>query len=98
MEKAREFVEKFYNDDDFAKKVIREGDLVKSNKDKKDNNAQAGTEQIVNAAKKVGYDITGQEYEDANRAYFQEIGTFKAIKKAFHLVKLMKAVSKEEKK
>lgn len=94
MEKAREFVEKFYNDDEFAKEAIRAGGLYKSQKGMSEEESKL---LIVNAAKKAGYDINSEEYETANRAYFSEIGTLSALKKAFHLIKLMKAVSKEEK-
>ena len=94
MEKAKEFVEKFYNDDEFAKKAIRAGGLYKSQKGMTEEESKM---LIVKAANKTGYDITSEQYETANKAYFDSIGAWKAVKKAFHLIKLMKAVSKEEK-
>ena len=94
MDKAREFVEKLYNDDDFAKKAIIAGEMHKPQKGATEEDSKR---QMVAAADKLGYDITVSEYESANKAYFDQIGAWKAIRKAFHLIKLMKAISKEEK-
>lgn len=95
MDKAKEFVEKLYNDDEFAKEVIIAGELHKKHKGMTEEESNM---QIVNAAKKLGYNITREEYDATSKAYFESLGFKKSIKAAFRLVKLVKAVDKEAKK
>ena len=94
MDKAREFVEKLYSDDEFAKKLILESGLYKA---QKGDGEEKQKQQIVDGANKLGYKISVADYEAANKAYFESIGVWRSIKRAFHLIKLMKAVSKENK-
>lgn len=92
MEKAREFVEKLYNDDEFARKVILESGIYKA---KRGATEEEQKQQITDAANKLGYEISVEEYEAANKAYFESLGAWKSIKKAFHLIKTIKAIVKE---
>ena len=94
MDKAKEFVEKFYGDDEFAKKAIIASGMHKKSKGTTEEEQNM---QIVNAANKLGYDITREEYDAAMKTYFESLGFTGSVKKAFHLVKLIKAAEKEDK-
>ena len=97
-EKAKEFVEKFFNDDDFTFKVIYESGMDQW-KGKKGQNTpdEEQDKAIVAAAAKLGYKITPEEYKAASKEYSEGIGGWQTIKKVFHIAKIGKRVSKERK-
>lgn len=88
-EKAKEFVEKTYNDDDFAIKVLRAGDFKPGGKGDQDPEDK-GMENFVKAGQALGYDFTDAEVEVATKEYFNSIGQWKAIKKFLHFARLNK--------
>lgn len=94
-EKAREFVEKTYNDDDFAIKVLRAGDFKPGGKNDVDTEGR-GMENYVKAGKALGYDFTDEEIEAAHKDYFESIGSWKALKKFMHFARLNKKARKSE--
>ncbi|MBQ9017476.1 hypothetical protein IJ118_00155 [Candidatus Saccharibacteria bacterium] len=89
IEKANEFIEKFFSDDAFMEKTIREGGLYKRGNDAPNDNAT-----MVEAAKAVGFDFTKEEFEQANKTYKEKVGEWKAIKNVFHMIKIVKKVRK----
>ena len=97
-EKAKEFVEKFFNDDDFMSKVIYESGMDQW-RGKKGQEIEDGEQDkaITNAASKLGYEITPEEYKAASKEYTESIGGWQTIKKVFHLAKISKQVAKERK-
>lgn len=98
MEKAKEFVEKFFSDDDFMAKIIFESGMYTWSGEK--GNHISDDEQnkaIAEAAKKNGYDITPEDYKVAMKEYFEGIGTMNTVKKVFHLAKIARKVAKENK-
>ena len=98
MESAKEFVKKFYEDDDLIKELYKMGVLKPAGS--YDKNAPEGEQQrkVVESAQKLGYDFTLDEYLAANKAYGQSIGIFKMISKIRHVGKVVKKADKESKK
>ena len=96
--KAKEFVEKFFNDDDFTAKVIYESGMDqwtgKKGQDIPDNEQDKA---ITDAASKLGYKITPEEYKAAAKEYSEGIGGWQVIKKIFRIAKIGKRVAKERK-
>ena len=92
--KAKEFVEKLFNDDEFAIKFIEERGVFEKPAVSTDEKEYI---EIAKYAKKLGYDFTPEEYKAANDAYFDTLGPMKSIKKAFHIVSLARKVKKAKK-
>ena len=96
--KAKEFVEKFFNDDDFTAKVIYESGMDQwKGKKGQDMPDEEQDKAITDAAGKLGYKITPEEYKAAAKEYSEGIGGWQTIKKVFHIAKIGKRVSKERK-
>lgn len=93
-EKAKEFVEKTYNDDDFAIEVLRAGDFKPGGKDDEDPSGH-GMENFVKAGKTLGYNFTDAEIEAAHKEYFESIGSWKALRKFIHFARLNKKARKK---
>ena len=90
-EQAKEFVEKFWNDDEFMRKVFIvsgainwQGEAGRKMTDEEQNQA------FIDAAKKFDYDITPEEYGEASKEYADNLGGFEAIKKVLHMAKVAK--------
>lgn len=98
MESAKEFAKNFYEDDELIKELYKMGVLKPAGG--YDKNAPEGEQQrkVVDAAKKLGYDFTLNEYLAANKEYGQRIGIFKMISKIRHVGKIVKKIDKESKK
>ena len=96
--KAKEFVEKFYNDDDFTAKVVYESGMYQW-QGKKGQEIEDGEQDkaITDAAGKLGYEITPEEYKAASKEYLEGIGGRQTIKKVFRIVKIAKKIAKEHK-
>ena len=96
--KAKEFVEKFFNDDDFTFKVIYESGMDQWKGKKGQNTPDAEQDKaITDAAAKLGYKITPEEYKAAAKEYSEGIGGWQVIKKVFRIAKIGKKVAKERK-
>ena len=98
MESAKKFVKNFYEDDDLIKKLY-EMEVLKP-AGSYDKNAPEGEQQrkTVEAAQKLGYDFTKEEYVKANKEYGQNVGIFKMISKIRHVGKVVKEAAKSNKK
>ena len=98
MESAKEFVKKFYEDDELIRELYKMEVLKPAGS--YDKNAPEGEQQrkVVDAAQKLGYDFTLEEYLAANKAYGQSVGIFKMIFKIRHVGKVVKRAEKESKK
>lgn len=98
MESAKKFVKNFYEDDDLIKKLYEMGVLKPAGS--YDKNAPEGEQQrkTVEAAQKLGYDFTKEEYVKANKEYGQCVGIFKMISKIRHVGKVVKEAAKSNKK
>lgn len=92
-EQAEKFVEKTYNDDEFALQVLRAGDFKPGGKDDEDT-AGRGMENFVKAGQALGYDFTDAEIEAATKAYFESLGTWKSLKKFMHFARLNRKVQR----
>ncbi len=92
-EKAKEFIEKAFTDDEFAIKVLQAGDFKPGGGDDKDP-ADRGMENFVKAGKALDYDFTDEEAEGALKEYMESIGTWKAIRKVMHFARLNKKARK----
>ena len=84
--KAKEFIEKFYNDDEFLVDVLKKNEDVFRDQDGEAQTFKA----FVIAGKSVGYDFTEEEGTAAQKAYFDSIGTWGAIKKTIHFARVAK--------
>lgn len=92
--KAKEFVEKTFNDDEFAIEVLKAGDFKPGGKDDVDT-AGRGMENFVKAGKALGYDFTDEEIEKATKEYTEQLGAWKSIRKVMHFARLNKKARKE---
>ena len=91
-ESAKEFVEKFYNDDDFLREFVLKGGLNSKASD------EEKKELIMKTSKEMGFDFTKEEYDEAGKNYFEGKGVFFAIKTFSHLNKIAKKAEKERNK
>lgn len=94
-EVAREFVEKFYNDEETMKQLltiagaaekIRAGVKVSEEQQYKD---------FAEAATKMGYQATPEEYQAATKEYLDEIGTWDSLGKVFHIITVASDLARE---
>lgn len=92
--KAKEFIDKTFNDDEFAIEVLKAGDFKPGGRDDVDA-AGLAMENFVKAGKKLGYDFTDGEVKKAKDEYFKKIGTWKTIRKVIHFARLNKKARKE---
>ena len=86
--KAKEFIEKLYNDDDFVIEVCKNGGL-EVNKEKQASK-EGSLENFVIAGKALGYDFTEAEVTAAQKAYFDSLGAWKSLKKFVHFIRIAK--------
>lgn len=88
MEKsqAREFVEKLYNDEEMMKKVL----ILAGAPDKIKAGVKLTEEEqyrdLANAASKLGYNATPEEYQKATKEYFNELGSMESIGRVFRMI------------
>lgn len=95
MESAKEFVDKFYGDDDFMIEVLKNGDtLAQITSQGKEQNTDAQSEEFVKAAKDFGYEFSAYEYDEALKAHMEKIGAWNAVKLVFHMGKIAKKIEK----
>lgn len=96
IEKAQAFVEKFYSDDEFMAEIIKESKMYRLAEKEADKiSDEEQYKRIADAATKAGYDVTPEEFHNAQKEYADKLGAWKAMKTAFHMVKIAKKVSKE---
>lgn len=96
QEKAKEFIEKTFTDDEFAIEVIKTGEFKPGGKDDKDA-ADEGMENFVKAGKALGYVFTDKEAKEAFEGYLKPLGTWEIIRKMAHLSHLNRKVAKQMK-
>lgn len=90
-ESARDFVNKFYEDEEFLKDFYkRKGFELKS-----DRTEESEYREIAEIAKQMGFDFEVQEFKDASKGYVNDVGKWQAFKKIFYLVKIRKIAKKE---
>jgi hypothetical protein len=89
---AKEFVEKFYTDDEFIREFTLKGGL---NSKGTDEEKQAA---IMKVSKEIGYSFNNEEYTDALKSYFEGKGVIFAIKTFRHFNKVAKKAEKEREK
>lgn len=91
MSHAKSFVEKFFEDDEFTKTVVRKRQFSRneSNKEKAEN------EKMIKAANELGFNFNEEEYIEANKEYMNKLTGWEAAKKVFHIVKVAAYVSQE---
>ena len=95
QEKAKEFVEKFYNDEETMKQV-----LVLANAPEKIKAGQKVSEEqqyrdFAEAAAQMGYHATPEEYKEATKTYLNEIGSWDALGKVFHIIVVATELTKQ---
>ena len=94
---AREFVRKFYGEDEFTIKVIKAGNInKKQTSTDKDINEKEQLKLFAAAAKEMGYNIAPEEFKAASEEYFNELSGWQAISKILHIAKLAKRIEKEK--
>ena len=98
MESARKFAKNFYEDDELIKELYRMGILKPAGTYDKNSTGEEQQRKVVDAAQKLGYDFTEDEYKAANKEYGQSVGIFKMISKIRHVGKVVKKADKESKK
>ena len=98
MESARKFAKNFYEDDELIKELYRMGVLKPAGTYDKNSTGEDQQRKVVDAAQKLGYDFTEDEYKAANKEYGQSVGIFKMISKIRHVGKVVKKADKESKK
>lgn len=98
MESARKFAKNFYEDDELIKELYRMGILKPAGTYDKNSTGEEQQKKVVDAAQKLGYDFTLDEYKAANKEYGQSVGIFKMISKIRHVGKVVKKADKESKK
>ena len=91
-ESAKEFTQKFYNDDEFLMEFCKKGGLNKNASD------EEKTALLMKTSKEMGYDFTNEEYTHSLEEYFKESGVMFAIKAFRRINKIAKKAEKEKKK
>lgn len=92
---AREFVEKLYNDDELMKRVlILAGAPDKIKSGAKPSEAQQYRD-LAEVASKMGYYGTPEEFQEATKEYFEEIGSMESIRRVFRMVEIASNLVKE---
>ena len=94
VESARDFVNKFYEDEEFLKEFFKR----KGFEPKENRTEETEYREIVEIARDMGYDFEVQEFKNASREYGKNVGKMKSIKKIFYIVKIRKIAKKEYKK
>ena len=88
-ESAKEFVEKFYNDDEFIREFTLKGGV----------NSRATNEEkqasLMRVAKEMKFNFNEEEYNEAIKNYFDGMGVWSAIKTFRHFNKVAKKAEKE---
>lgn len=94
MESAKEFVKKMFEDDEFTKELYKKGGLTYGNNIPEDEQNR----QTVKVAREMGFDFDEEEYKVANKEYIESLGAWNAVKRLFHLGKVLREAKKESKK
>ena len=84
--RAREFVEKLYNSEEIMKQVLLLTDAPEKIKAGVKLTEEQQYQDLAEAAGKMGYSATPEEYKRATEEYFEEIGSIESIGKVFHLI------------
>lgn len=91
MEHAKNFVEKFFEDDEFIKTIVRKRGFTRyENKSEDDENAK-----IVKAANEMGFKFDLDEYKTANKEYMNNLGGWEAAQRICHMLKVVMSMSNE---
>ena len=81
---AKSFVEKFFEDDEFVKMVVRKRGFSKNESNKE----AAENAKMVKVANELGFKFDENEYVEANKEYMNELGGWEAARKVFHIIKV----------
>ena len=95
-ENAREFIEKLFNDDDFAVKAIKTVGaerLLDNSGSSKDIGAREQEVQ-TEMGNNMGFDFSAEEYKAATQDWVKETGISASLKKGIHMNSLAKKVKK----
>ena len=90
-ESAKEFTQKFYNDDEFLMEFYKKGGLNKNASD------EEKTALLMKISKEMGYDFTDEEYNNSLEEYFKGKGVMFAIKTFRRINKIAKKAEKANK-
>ena len=85
-DQAREFIEKLYNNEEIMKQVLILADATAKIKAGKKLSEEQQYQDLAEAASKMGYRATPEEYQKATKDYFEEIGTMESIGKVFQMI------------
>ncbi|MBR3325611.1 MAG: hypothetical protein IKG14_06195 [Clostridia bacterium] len=91
-EQALNFTKKLFEDDEFATIVFKNVNL--SNISEKE--TEANERKMVEAAEKLGFEFSIEEYKEANKEYLEDLGGWKTFKALFHTIKIASQVEKEK--
>ena len=91
IESARNFVNKFYDDEEFLKDFYKRKGFEPS----KNRTEESEYREIVQIAKDMGFEFEVQEFKDASKGYANDVGKWKAFKKIFYLIKVRNKTKKE---
>ena len=95
QEKAREFVEKFYNDEETMKQVLTLAGATEKIKAGQKVSEEQQYKDFAEAAAQMGYHATPDEYKEATKAYLEEIGSWDALGKVFHIITVASDLAKQ---
>lgn len=83
---AKEFIETFYNDEDIMKQILILTDAPAKIKAGEKLSEEQQYREFAEAAGKIGYHATPEEYQEATKEYFEKIGSMESIAKVFRVI------------
>ena len=92
---ARAFIEKLYNDEETMKQVLTLAGAPAKIKAGQKLSEEQQYQDLAEAADKLGYHATPEEYQKATKEYFDEIGSMESIGKVFHIIAVASDLVKE---
>lgn len=95
QEQSREFVEKFYNDEETMKQVLILANAAEKIKAGQKVSEEQQYKDFADAAAQMGYHATPEEYKEATKAYLEEIGSWDALGKVFHIITVASELARQ---
>ena len=89
QERANEYVEKMYTDEEFLREICRHGGFNKKADDEEKSRL------ALQAAKEMGYEMTVEEYNKATENFFTGKGILETIKIFRNMNKVIKSETKK---
>ena len=89
---AQNFVENFFEDDEFLKEVLRHRGFERH----ENNSEEAENERMAKIADKMGFKFDVEEYKMAIKEYANNLGGWESMKKVFHMMKIATNVANEK--